>query len=305
MQKATPSTPPQDPTPAQPADPGTPTETDPKDPGPTPEPSKPADTEPPKQEDPQPAMDVDYKQQYRSMAENYRKLQAAHDTLKGKYNKAEQEKKDLKQQLEDGPVKPQYGLADSVRETDAYKRVQKEWDDETAEDFVNIAAHMVSQVQTPKQPAPADPVATPASEPDDPFFVSLDQRLPGWDVNYNDNPEFISWIQSNFEPFSGETYQSLLERSQATSDVEAALRIFSAFDRSRVSQNTDTTPDSYIEPANVGGEGPTQPEAPTFEADYLSQQERLLQRKKISREEFYKRRNEFIKANNEGRVKAA
>lgn len=306
---ATPSTPPQDPTPpAQPAaEPSAPTE--PK--ASTPEPGKPADTEPPKEKDPpKPAFDVDYKQQYRSLSDEHRKLKAAHDTLKGKYNKAEQTLKQLRDevdQLKQGGA-PSNDRVDAVRETDAYKAVVKDWDEDTAENFAKLAAHLTQgQTPTPAEPAPSepDPLPTPGQEPEDPFFLALDQRLPGWDVQYNDNPEFVSWAEQNLEPFSGTAYLDLLQKAQQERDIDAAQRIFSAFDRSRVSANTNTNPEAYIEPANTGGEGPTQPEAPTYEAGYLEEQQKLLQRKKISREEFYKRRNEFIKANQEGRVKTA
>lgn len=310
---ATPSTPPQDP-PAQPAaEPTAPTEPKAVEPTSTPEPGKPADTDPPKTEDPKPAFEVDYKSQYRKLSDEHRKLKASHETLKGKYNKAEQDLKQMREEnaqlKEAGAKAPSHDRVDEARETDAYKAIVKDWDEETAENFAKLAAHM-AKGQTPVAAEPAtpsepEPLPTPGSEPEDPFFVALDNRLPGWDLEYNDNPEFVNWIKSNFEPFSGESYQALLERAQSDNDVNAALRIFSAFDRSRVSQNTDTNPEAYIEPANTGGEGTTQPEAPTYEADYLTEQERLLQRKKISREEFYKRRNEFIKAHQEGRVKTA
>lgn len=304
MKQATPSTPPQDPTPAQPAQASeAPTEPAKAEPS-TPEPTKPADTAP---QDPQPSLNVDYKQQYRTLSEQHRKLTAAHDTLKGKYNKAEQENKQLREQLsqmEQSGAKPASPDAvASVRETDAYKNLVQDWDEDTAENFAKLAAHMMPS--QPTAPAPSEPLPTPGSEPEDPFFVALDNRRPGWDVAYNDNPEFINWAKSNLEPFSGETYQTMLERAQASSDVDAALRIFSAFDSSRVSQTPTTNPEDYIEPSNTGGEGSTQPEAPTYEADYLAQQERLLRQRKISRETFYERRNEFIKANSEGRVKAA
>jgi len=297
---ATPSTPPQDePEPSPQPEPEKPAPTEIS----TPEPAKETETVD-KAEAQQSALEIDYKTQYRQLNSKYEKLQASHNTLKGKYNKAEQEKKDLQKQMEGSPTPGAPDPVSGVRETEAFKRLTSEWGEQDAEDILEIARSLAGQ-NNQQTTAPEDDSSEPESF-EDPFFLMMDERLPGWDLKYNSSPGFVTWAKSNFEPFSGSSYMSLLKKAQDEVDPDTAIRIFSAFDRSQVNQTPDISPEDYVEPSNEGGGGAqTTPEAPTFEQGYLDEQQELLRKNKISRADFYKRREEFLAAYKEGRVKAA
>lgn len=296
LKSETPATPPQDAEPEKPAVPDTPEST------PTPQ-------EKVKKDEPKQALDVDdvdYKDAYRRANEELRKERERNKTLQSKYNaevpRLSKEVKELKAKLEHGE-----GTSDTVAEvmqSDDYKRLVEEWDQETANRIVGIAKHF-AQGAKPEPPV-VEPEPEPVPEPTGPngydeFVITLDSQMPGWDLKYNENPEFIKWATDNTEPLSGKSYLDLLNRAaNETFDVSVARNIFSAFDR-QVSQKSADPVETYVEPTG-GGSGTTQPEAPTYKESDLQAMATKLRKGQTTYEDFESFRAKYTKALNAGRV---
>ena len=298
VKAATPA--PQDDPPAQPPE-------EPKEPVKADTPTEPKSDTAPK-EDPKPALEVDYRQAYRDAQQALAKEKERNKVLEGKY-KAEvprlsKEIKQLKKQLEEGEGTS--SIVEKVRQSEDFKRIAEEWDESTAESFLGIAQHMMNSVKPPEKEEEPEPIPEPDPGPSgyDDFLRTMDHEIPGWDLKYNNNPDFVSWASDNIEPMSGRSYLDLLNSAANESfDLKVARNIFSAFDR-QVRKPAEPTPESLVEPTSTGGVGKTQPEAPTFKAGAMKDAEVQVRRGKMTRAEFEKLRDDFIKAQREGRVTA-
>lgn len=247
--------------------------------------------------------EVDYKTAFRQTKSELEKERGRVKSIDGRLKAQSKELQELKRKLEYGEGTPD--VVAKVKESEDYKKFAEDFGQEAADQIMGIAKHYADLTQSQREPDPPEPAVYDqyGINSYDEFVFALDSQVPGWDLKYDENSDFIEWAQSNEDPLSGETYLALLNRAaKVTFDVNTAKRIFSAFDRQVSQKPSNPSPEDYVEPASSGGDGSAQPEAPTYKESDLKAMETKFRRRKITREEFDNFNAEFSKAHNEGRV---
>lgn len=165
-----------------------------------------------------------------SIDELYRKLQAAHQTLQGKYRaevpRLQQQVNTLNAQLND--AKRLQATAEKSAETakaqlsDEVSRLREEIGSDATDALDSYAQKLVQSKLDSYQEGESEKTTNR-------FWNSLYSRVPDFD-QVNKSPEFVKWLQ-NTDLDTGLTYQDTLNKAGETLDVITVIDLTKQFKR--------------------------------------------------------------------------
>ena len=249
------------------------------------EPSQEGEEQPPKAPEPESAEAAE--------SDDYQRLKQAHETLHGKY-KAEVprmagEIRDLKQQLSDrdaqisdlqsrlqsaSEAQQDRTTPDSENPDEYDRKLREELGDEFAE-AVEHKARMIArgEVQQAKTETQEDDIER--------FKGQIRRSIDNFD-EINRSQDFVNWLNANYDPRTGFTYQETLNQAGADRDVGGVVQVFNQFKQAQqpeaeVPQNN--SPEAHQAPPRKGqpsGEAPQQSRQPEYTPeDYVQLQNEI------------------------------
>lgn len=224
-----------------------------------------------------------------SWEEKYRKLEAAHKTLQGKYGaevpRLNSKVKDLTTQL-DAARKGQaaaQSMANKAQQevSDLTNRLQEEVGEDATKAISDYANSLIdNRLNAIKE----EEQATEQKNTQERFFDAIYQEIPDFDM-VNQNPSFDQWLFDNRDPITGLTLKQSINQAGTTLDAETVIKITKQFiERRETAPDTPPQETQPIQNEHISAPktpAPTkQPEQPQYTAEDYTQLMREIQRGK-------------------------
>ena len=220
-----------------------------------------------------------------SLEEKYRKLEAAHKTLQGKYRaevpRINEQVRTLTQQL--SQAKQDKATAEKSAETanaelgDVTARLENEIGEEASVAITDYTQQMIN-TELDKRQDKKDPQVKPDDAASNQFMKDLNTQIPNFDA-VNNSKAFIEWLKGT-DPETGMTYSDGINQAGTTFDLFTVIDITKQFIRAQ-KQLSDApapgklTPDDYVA-APKGRKRETIKETPNYTVtDYENLQKQI------------------------------
>ena len=268
---------------------------------PTPEPSEPISTELEPEPAPDSEAEPDPEPTETVPAEQHRKLEAAHQTLQGKYRaevpRMQEQIRTLQQELIDAQRQrlqaEQSAQAAEGQVNDLQTRLREEFGDEAADTLSEYARTLMRtelderQQQTTAKPESQKPEPATQDQPSPEvtrFWNTLRRRVPDFD-QVNVSPAFITWLQ-NPDPTTGLSYQETLNEAGADLDVLTVIDVVSAFKQQQTAAQPHLDPKSPAQQVSPQRRQPrATPQKPQYTVkDYTDLQNQIRRGEWVGRE---------------------
>ena len=148
---------------------------------------------------------------------------------------------------------------DEIRASRAYLKMAKEFGTDYAETHFEGAALSARQAARAEMQPMQDQMALSAT---DRLHADIARLSPNW-MTTNDDPKFVTWAQSNKEPYSGMTVIDLLNSAYKSGDASRVAAIFNDYNQMLTSTTSATgtaalpSVDDLVAPSRRGSSAQT------------------------------------------------
>lgn len=218
-----------------------------------------------------------------SLEEKYRKLEAAHLTLQGKY-RAEVPRhldtiKDLRQQL-DAAKKGQQEAERAARQAEvdlsaATSRLTEEVGEDAGKAISDLANSIVDEKINQRMDK-LNQDEQSAENPEDAFWNTIYGKVPDF-YAVNNSPEFDGWLRGTDDPTTGLTYKDSINEAGRELNALRVVEIVQQFQRREIAPPPPpkSEQEQHVSPPKTPAP-PKEPELPQYTAaDYTKLQEQV------------------------------